>query len=73
MLSRHLGRSGLTVSRLGLGTLTWGLEVDEEGARDQVSAFTAAGGTLIDTARGYGEGAAETILGRAAGGRRCRP
>ena len=64
MLSRHLGRSGLTVSRLGLGTLTWGLEVDEEGARDQVSAFTAAGGTLIDTARGYGEGAAETILGR---------
>lgn len=64
MLLRHLGRSGLTVSRLGLGTLTWGLEVDEEGARDQVSAFTAAGGTLIDTARGYGEGAAETILGR---------
>ena len=29
MLSRHLGRSGLAVSRLGLGTLTWGVEVDE--------------------------------------------
>ena len=63
MLSRHLGRSGLAVSRLGLGTLTWGVEVDEEGARDQLTAFVAAGGTLVDTAHGYGAGAAETMLG----------
>jgi len=69
MLCRHLGRSGLTVSRLGLGTLTWGLEVDEEGARDQMTAFTGAGGTLIDTAHGYGGGAAETMLGRLLAGR----
>ena len=52
MLSRHLGRSGLAVSRLGLGTLTWGVEVDEEGARDQLTAFVAAGGTLVDSAHG---------------------
>ena len=63
MLSRHLGRSGLAVSRLGLGTLTWGVEVDEEGARDQLTAFVAAGGTLVDTAHGYGAGAAELMLG----------
>ncbi len=63
MLSRHLGRSGLAVSRLGLGTLTWGVEVDGECARDQLSAFVAAGGTLVDTAHGYGGGAAETMLG----------
>jgi len=63
MLSRHLGRSGLAVSRLGLGTLTWGVEVDEEGARDQLTAFVAAGGTLVDTAHGYGAGSAETMLG----------
>ena len=63
MLTRQLGRSGLAVSRLGLGTLTWGVEVDDEGASDQLTAFVAAGGTLVDTANTYGDGAAETILG----------
>lgn len=64
MQTRHLGRSGLVVSTLGLGTLTWGTEVDEEGARDQLTAFVAAGGTLVDTAYTFGGGAAETLLGR---------
>ena len=63
MLTRQLGRSGLTVSRVGLGSLTWGVEVDEEGARDQLAVFLEAGGTLVDTAHSYGDGAAETILG----------
>ncbi len=67
MHSRRLGHSGLTVSRLALGTLTWGLGVDEEGARDQLEAFVEAGGTLVDTGHSYGEGAAETWLGRLIG------
>ena len=46
MQQRYLGRTGLKVSRLGLGTLTWGRDTDEHEARDQLVAFTEAGGTL---------------------------
>ncbi len=63
MQQRYLGRTGLKVSRLGLGTLTWGRDTDEHEARDQLIAFTEAGGTLVDTAAGYGDGAAEELLG----------
>jgi aryl-alcohol dehydrogenase-like predicted oxidoreductase len=63
MQQRYLGRTGLKVSRLGLGTLTWGRDTDEHEARDQLIAFTEAGGTLVDTAAGYGEGASEELLG----------
>lgn len=44
--------------------MTWGRDTDEHEARDQLSAFTEAGGTLIDTAAGYGDGASEELLGR---------
>jgi aryl-alcohol dehydrogenase-like predicted oxidoreductase len=64
MQQRYLGTTGLQVSRLGLGTMTWGRDTDEHEARDQLSAFTEAGGTLIDTAAGYGDGASEELLGR---------
>lgn len=63
MQIRPVGRSGLSVSTLGLGTLTWGRDTDADAAAEQLEAFTAAGGTLIDTANVYGDGAAETILG----------
>ena len=63
MQQRYLGRTGLKVSRLGLGTLTWGRDTDEHEARDQLAAFTEAGGTLVDTAAGYGDGASEELLG----------
>ncbi len=63
MQQRFLGRTGLKVSRLGLGTLTWGRDTDEHEARDQLVAFTEAGGTLVDTAAGYGDGASEELLG----------
>jgi aryl-alcohol dehydrogenase-like predicted oxidoreductase len=63
MQQRFLGRTGLKVSRLGLGTLTWGRDTDEHEARDQMIAFTEAGGTLVDTAAGYGDGAAEELIG----------
>ena len=63
MEQRYLGRSGLKVSRLGLGTLTWGRDTDEHEARDQLKAFVEAGGTLLDTAAGYGDGASEELIG----------
>ncbi|MGL5829610.1 MAG: aldo/keto reductase, partial [Angustibacter sp.] len=63
MEQRYVGRSGLQVSRLGLGTMTWGQAPDEHEAREQLGVFAAAGGTLVDTAAGYGGGTAEEILG----------
>jgi aryl-alcohol dehydrogenase-like predicted oxidoreductase len=63
MESRTVGRSGLQVSRTGLGTMTWGRDTDEYEARDQFALFLEAGGTLFDTADVYGAGAAEELLG----------
>ncbi|GAB3039600.1 oxidoreductase [Nocardioides flavus (ex Wang et al. 2016)] len=63
MQQRSLGATGLKVSRLGLGTMTWGRDTDEHEARDQLIAFTEAGGTLLDTAAGYGDGASEELIG----------
>lgn len=58
-----MGRSGLRVSRIGLGTMTWGRDTDEHEARDQLEGFVEVGGTLIDTAASYGDGASERVLG----------
>lgn len=63
MQQRCVGLSGLSVSRLGLGTMTWGRDTDEHEARDQFRAFLDAGGTLIDTAAVYADGASESLLG----------
>jgi aryl-alcohol dehydrogenase-like predicted oxidoreductase len=60
---RSVGRSGLKVSHLGLGTMTWGIETDADEAAAQLVAFHDAGGTLVDTAASYGYGEAESILG----------
>jgi aryl-alcohol dehydrogenase-like predicted oxidoreductase len=43
--------------------MTWGKQTDEYEARDQLAAFLDAGGTLIDTADSYGQGASEELLG----------
>ncbi|MER6333946.1 aldo/keto reductase [Streptomyces sp. NPDC014983] len=64
MEQRHLGRTGLRVSRIGLGTLTWGRDTEEHDAADMLKAFWEAGGTLVDTADVYGGGEAEYLLGR---------
>ncbi|MFF9174738.1 aldo/keto reductase [Streptomyces sp. NPDC014793] len=64
MEQRHLGRTGLRVSRIGLGTLTWGRDTDEHDAADMLKTFWEAGGTLVDTADVYGDGEAEYLLGR---------
>jgi aryl-alcohol dehydrogenase-like predicted oxidoreductase len=63
MQQRRLGTTGLKVSRLGLGTMTWGRDTDEHEARDQLMAFVEAGGTLIDTAAGYTDGDSERLVG----------
>lgn len=62
MQQRSLGHTGLKVSRLGLGTMTWGRDTDEHEARDQLIGFVEAGGTLLDTAAGYGDGASEELI-----------
>ncbi|HZI97239.1 MAG TPA: aldo/keto reductase [Actinomycetales bacterium] len=63
MEQRYLGRSGLRVSRIGLGTMTWGRDTDEHEAADQLRSFVDVGGTLVDTAAGYADGASEELLG----------
>jgi aryl-alcohol dehydrogenase-like predicted oxidoreductase len=52
------------VSRLGLGTLTWGRETRPEDARPLLRAFVEAGGSLVDTAAAYAAGDAERMIGR---------
>lgn len=64
-----LGRGGPVVSRLGLGTMTFGVETDETTAHRQLDTFVEAGGTLIDTADVYADGESERIIGRWAAGR----
>ena len=60
---RTLGNSGLRISRLGLGTMTWGRDTDEHEAADQLKTFLDAGGNLIVTAAVYGDGDSERVIG----------
>ena len=60
---RNAGGSGQLVSVIGLGTMTWGSDVDEEAAREQLRLFVEAGGTLISTAARFSDGQAEAVLG----------
>jgi len=64
-----LGRGGPIVSRLALGTMTFGVETDEADAHRQLDTFVDAGGTLIDTADVYADGESERIVGRWAAAR----
>jgi len=63
MQQRSLGRSGLAVSRLGLGTMTWGRDTDAGDAAAQLKFYLEAGGTLLDTADVYGDGDSESVIG----------
>jgi aryl-alcohol dehydrogenase-like predicted oxidoreductase len=63
MQQRPLGRSGLAVSRLALGTMTWGRDTDPDEAAAQLKTFREAGGNLLDTADVYADGDAEEVLG----------
>ncbi len=68
MRIRKLGRTGLKVSNLCLGTMTFGNRewgCDEATSRKIVDRFLDAGGNFIDTADVYSSGASEEITGRA--------
>jgi len=71
-----LGRSGLRVSRLALGTMTfgtdWGWGADKETARRLFDRYVEEGGNLFDTADLYTNGASETWLGEFVAERRLR-
>jgi aryl-alcohol dehydrogenase-like predicted oxidoreductase len=62
MEKRRAGSSGLALSRLGLGTMTWGRDTDEIEAADQCRAFLDAGGNFLDTAATYGDGDSERVI-----------
>jgi aryl-alcohol dehydrogenase-like predicted oxidoreductase len=62
---RRLGKTGLMVSELCLGCMTFGRELDEEGSRAMISRFLDAGGNFVDTADVYERGVSEEIVGRA--------
>lgn len=74
MQYRRLGRSGLMVSELALGTMLFGETgsrgTDEATARAMVDAFVEAGGNHIDVANVYAGGTSEEIVGRAVKGKR---
>lgn len=63
-----LGRTGLRISRLALGTMTfgteWGWGADEEAARQLFNTYVDAGGNFIDTADLYTNGTSESWLGK---------
>ena len=60
---KPLGNTGLSVSELALGTMTWGRDTDEYEAREQLDLFFNAGGNLIDTADTFSQGQSESMLG----------
>lgn len=56
MRMRTVGASGLKVSAIGLGSLTWGGQTDTREVRSLARRFVDAGGNLVDTAPAYGAG-----------------
>ncbi len=67
---RRLGQSGLKVSELCLGTMTFGHGTEEAEARQMVDMALDAGINFFDTANTYGAGLSEIMLGKALEGRR---
>ena len=67
---RRLGSTGVRVSELCLGTMTFGNEADEATSKAIVDRFLDAGGNFVDTANVYSAGVSEEITGRALSSRR---
>lgn len=63
MEMRRAGTSGLSLSRLGLGTMTWGRDTDTHEAADQCRAYIEAGGNFFDTSPTFGDGDSERVIG----------
>ncbi|MFK7958647.1 MAG: aldo/keto reductase [Lysobacterales bacterium] len=69
---RHLGKSGLKVSSVGLGCNNFGMVINRQQTTEVVSAALDQGITLFDTADVYGNGESEQFLGKALGDNRSR-
>jgi len=73
---RLLGRSGLRISPLALGTMTfgadWGWGAEEADARHIFDAYVERGGNFVDTANAYTNGSSERMIGKFAQGKRDR-
>lgn len=67
---RNLGKSGVVVSQLCLGTMTFGNQTSEADSIRMIHRFLDQGGNFIDTANVYVEGKSEEIVGKAIKGRR---
>ncbi|WP_338551512.1 aldo/keto reductase [Paenibacillus sp. KS-LC4] len=65
-----LGRSGLAVSELCLGTMTFGNTTNEQDSLEMINRFVERGGNFLDTANVYVSGRSEEIVGKAIKGRR---
>ncbi len=63
MQQRYVGNSGLRVSALSLGTMSWAGETDEQDATELLRTFVDAGGRHIDTAASYVDGRSEALIG----------
>ncbi|QWW18729.1 aldo/keto reductase [Schaalia sp. 19OD2882] len=63
MEHRLCAHSGLRVSELGLGTLTWGRDTEAAEALEMFEAFLEAGGTVVEGAPWHGDGAAPDVIG----------
>ncbi|MGL4647787.1 MAG: aldo/keto reductase [Caldilineaceae bacterium] len=69
---RYLGRTGLKVSELCMGTQTFGWVTDEPAAQRMADRFVEAGGNFFDTSNTYNQGLSETMLGQWAKSRGLR-
>ena len=71
-----LGRTGLRVSPLCMGTMTfgtgWGFGAEEKASKEMFDRFIDAGGNFLDTADGYTNGQAEELTGKFVGERGLR-
>ncbi|HMN28407.1 MAG TPA: aldo/keto reductase [Caldilineaceae bacterium] len=67
---RRMGRTGLKVSEVCLGTMTFGHGTDQQEANRIVDLACEAGVNFFDTANSYGNGQSEIMLGKALKGRR---
>ena len=64
MKQRFLGRTGLLVSELCMGAMTFGRELDEQHSFRLLDHFVDSGGTCIDTADIYSQGESERVVGK---------
>lgn len=64
MKLKKLGRTGLLVSELCLGTMTFGWQADEAASHRLLDRYAEAGGNFLDTSNVYSEGRSEELIGR---------